>query len=238
MIAAAPVTVVPNVGCDTADFTGFPAGTIALISRGTCAFAIKATNAATAGAVGVVIYNNIAGRPSTAPWAAPSPSTSRVTGITQDAGTATWPPPPGLVQFGEDRYVARPGHHVERASPRRLGKNQDNVVMVGAHLDSVHEGPGINDNGSGSAAILEVAEQMAKVKPQNTLRFAWWGAEEASLVGSNLYVTNLTRARGVRQDRPLSELRHGGLAQPCLLRLRRRRLRARGADRRAGPSRV
>ena len=64
------------------------------------------------------------------------------------------------------------------------GANNDNVVMAGAHLDSVQAGPGINDNGSGSAALLEVAEQIAKLKPQNTLRFAWWGAEESGLIGS------------------------------------------------------
>ena len=72
------------------------------------------------------------------------------------------------------------------------GKNADNVVMAGAHLDSVDAGPGINDNGSGSAALLEVAENLGKVKPQNTVRFAWWGAEEASLVGSTYYVNNLS----------------------------------------------
>ena len=65
--------------------------------------------------------------------------------------------------------------------------NDNNVVMVGGHLDSVSAGPGINDNGSGSAAILEVAEQMKKVKPTNTVRFAWWGAEESGLVGSDFY---------------------------------------------------
>jgi Zn-dependent M28 family amino/carboxypeptidase len=63
--------------------------------------------------------------------------------------------------------------------------------MAGAHLDSVNAGPGINDNGSGSAAILEVAEQMAKVEPRNKVRFAWWGAEESGLVGSTYYVNNL-----------------------------------------------
>ena len=66
--------------------------------------------------------------------------------------------------------------------------------MAGAHLDSVNAGPGINDNGSGSAAILEVARQMAKVNPRNKVRFALWGAEEASLVGSTYYVNNLTQA--------------------------------------------
>ena len=60
----------------------------------------------------------------------------------------------------------------------------DNVIMAGAHLDSVAEGPGINDNGSGSGALLEVAEQMAQAPADNKVRFAWWGAEEGGLVGS------------------------------------------------------
>jgi Zn-dependent M28 family amino/carboxypeptidase len=72
--------------------------------------------------------------------------------------------------------------------------DDSNVVMVGAHLDSVFAGPGINDNGSGSAAILEVAEQMRKVRPTNTVRFAWWGAEESGLVGSDFYVNSLSEA--------------------------------------------
>jgi Zn-dependent M28 family amino/carboxypeptidase len=70
------------------------------------------------------------------------------------------------------------------------GGNPNNVVVVGAHLDSVFEGPGINDNGA--AAVLEVAEQMAKVKPRNKVRFAWWGAEEFGLVGSTHYVGDLS----------------------------------------------
>jgi Zn-dependent M28 family amino/carboxypeptidase len=72
--------------------------------------------------------------------------------------------------------------------------NNNNVVMAGAHLDSVLAGPGINDNGSGSASILEVAEQIAHVDLQNTIRFAWWGAEESGLVGSTNYVNGLSQA--------------------------------------------
>ena len=64
--------------------------------------------------------------------------------------------------------------------------------MAGAHLDSVQDGPGINDNGTGSAALLETAIQMAKVKPNNTVRFAWWGAEEEGLLGSEYYVGELS----------------------------------------------
>jgi hypothetical protein len=67
-----------------------------------------------------------------------------------------------------------------------------NVIIVGAQLDSVVAGPGIQNNGSGSAAILEVAEKMAKVKPRNTVRFAWWGAEESGLMGSSFYVNSLS----------------------------------------------
>ena len=56
--------------------------------------------------------------------------------------------------------------------------------MVGAHLDSVPEGPGINDNASGSAGILAIAEVLAGTETANALRFAWWGAEEFGLLGS------------------------------------------------------
>jgi len=188
-VAAAAVTVVPNLGCDVADFAAFPAGTIALIGRGTCAFAIKATNAANAGAVGVVIYNNIAGDLN-GTLGSTFTLDIGVTGITQALGqqlAAT----PGLVLRLKTDTLREPGT-TSNVLAEKVGKNADNVVMVGAHLDSVPEGPGINDNGSGSGAILEVAEQMAKVKPQNTLRFAWWGAEEASLVGSTLYVNTLS----------------------------------------------
>lgn len=73
--------------------------------------------------------------------------------------------------------------------------NPDNVVVVGAHLDSVTDGPGIQDNGSGSATILEIAEQMHKVKPQNKVRFMWYGAEEAGLLGSEFYVGSLSQAQ-------------------------------------------
>ena len=74
--------------------------------------------------------------------------------------------------------------------------NQDEVVVVGAHLDSVAVGPGINDNGSGSATILEIAEQMSALKLTKKLerpvRFAFWGAEESGLLGSEHYVAELS----------------------------------------------
>jgi Zn-dependent M28 family amino/carboxypeptidase len=104
-----------------------------------------------------------------------------------------WASTPGLtmrVFANVDRRVAT----TENVIAETPGGDPDNVVMAGAHLDSVAAGPGIQDNGSGSSALIEVAEQMAKlkVKVQNKMRFAWWGAEEANLVGSTFYVNSLS----------------------------------------------
>ncbi|MER5561925.1 M28 family metallopeptidase [Streptomyces sp. NPDC002506] len=73
------------------------------------------------------------------------------------------------------------------------GGDASRTVMAGAHLDSVTAGPGINDNGSGSAGILEtaLAVSRAQLKPDKHLRFAWWGAEELGMVGSRYYVNSL-----------------------------------------------
>ncbi|WP_367321406.1 M28 family metallopeptidase [Streptomyces sp. HUAS ZL42] len=80
------------------------------------------------------------------------------------------------------------------------GGDTTKVVMAGSHLDSVTSGPGINDNGSGSAAVLETALAVARAnyQPARHLRFAWWGAEELGLVGSRYYVNNLSAANRSR----------------------------------------
>ncbi|MEE1811674.1 M28 family peptidase [Streptomyces sp. BE133] len=82
------------------------------------------------------------------------------------------------------------------------GGDPDHVLLTGAHLDSVKESPGINDNGSGSAAVLATALQVAKsrLNPERHLRFAWWGAEEPGLIGSADYVGKLSGAERRRID--------------------------------------
>ncbi|MBT2444418.1 M28 family peptidase [Streptomyces sp. ISL-36] len=73
------------------------------------------------------------------------------------------------------------------------GGDPNQVLMAGAHLDSVSSGAGINDNGSGSAAVLETALAVSRagLQPAKHLRFGWWGAEELGLVGSKYYVSQL-----------------------------------------------
>merc|ERR1712137_906537 len=72
--------------------------------------------------------------------------------------------------------------------------NENSILVVGSHLDSVPAGPGINDNGSGSAVNLELAIQTFKqgITIASKIRFAWWGAEELGLLGSEYYVQSLT----------------------------------------------
>jgi Zn-dependent M28 family amino/carboxypeptidase len=188
-LAALPVD--PTPGCEAADFAGFPAGNIALIQRGACTFAIKATNASFAGAIGVIIYNNTAG-PINGTLSNGFTLNIGVTSVTDVVG-AQFAATPGLVlRLKTDTFRGIATTYNVLAESKYGDPN--NVVMAGAHLDSVNAGPGINDNGSGSAAILEVARQMAKIKPRNQLRFAWWGAEESGLVGSTFYVSNLSQA--------------------------------------------
>lgn len=76
------------------------------------------------------------------------------------------------------------------------GGDPNSVLMAGAHLDSVSSGAGINDNGSGSAAVLETALAVSRagLQPTKHLRFGWWGAEELGLIGSKYYVNNLPAA--------------------------------------------
>ena len=92
--------------------------------------------------------------------------------------------------------TTRPAPNVIADLPGR----KSGVVLLGGHLDSVANGPGINDNGSGSALILEVARQTRRlhVRPKHGLRFAWWGAEELGLVGSTAYVQGLSGTQRAR----------------------------------------
>ena len=191
----APVTALPfqpaddTPGCEAADFAGFPRGHIALVGRGNCTFAQKATNAQAAGAVGVVIVNNLPDEPINGTLGADFRGTIPVTSVTLAEGNT-------LAAVSGLQMHLKTDTRMENVSTSNViaeSKKGDpgQAVMVGAHLDSVPEGPGINDDGSGVAAILETAKQLAKVHPRNRLRFALWGGEEAGLVGSTYYVGTL-----------------------------------------------
>lgn len=180
-------------GCEASDFSGFPAGDIALIQRGACSFEDKAENADAAGAIGAIIFNQGNEPDRTDLINATLGSTYEgsipVMFATYALGEE-WAGTSGLTMFMLADVFRETVTTFNVIADSKAG-NKNNVVMVGAHLDSVEEGPGVQDNGSGSAAILEVAEQLKNVRPRNKLRFAWWGAEESGLVGSDFYVFGL-----------------------------------------------
>ncbi|MET0315101.1 MAG: M20/M25/M40 family metallo-hydrolase [Hansschlegelia sp.] len=183
-------------GCEPKDFPKGVSGRIALIQRGGCDFIVKARNAAAAGAVGAVIFNE--GQDDR-----------------QDAVLASFGEEVGIPVVAASYAVGKKLHaQVTSGAAVRLrikvdgavrkidtsnvlanleGEVKDRTVVVGAHLDSVEAGPGVNDNGSGTAAVLAIAERFAaqKIKPRNTVRFAFWGGEEEGLLGSTHYVDGL-----------------------------------------------
>jgi len=186
----APVSLPALIrGCNAADWAGFPPGNIALVERGDCTFQIKATNAFNAGAAGVVIYNNIPGALN-ATLSSGFTLDISVVGITQVVGqqlAAT----PGLILRLKTETIRGlvTSYNVLAETP---GGSPNDVLMVGAHLDSVNAGPGIQGNGSGSAVILETALQLAPLHVQRKVRFAWWGSHESGLLGSTHYVNGLS----------------------------------------------
>ena len=179
------------LGCEAADFAGFPAGNIALIKRGTCNFIVKANNAIAAGASAVVIYNREPGEVN-GNMGPEFTQTVVVTSVLQTVGEQLSAIP--NLRLSIKASTVRGSVTTTNIIAESKEGDPNNVVMVGAHLDSVNEGPGIQDNGTGSAAVLEVAKQMGKVKPRNKLRFTLWGAEESGLIGSTKYVEGLSDA--------------------------------------------
>ena len=198
-VTAVDINLVPpranTSGCEPSDFAGVPAGNIALVQRGICSFGIKAANAQAAGASAVIIFNQ--GNDPTREGLIVGTLLPDGAGVTIAVVGASFANGSALAQAGSSAtIIVPPPENVTQYNV--IAESRDgtpnNVVMVGAHLDSVQAGSGINDNGSGSAAILETALQMAKVKPRNKLRFAWWGGEEAGLIGSTAYVAGLSAA--------------------------------------------
>jgi Zn-dependent M28 family amino/carboxypeptidase len=186
-------------GCETADWAGFPRGAIALVQRGTCTFELKVANAQAAGAVGIILFNEgtpgapdrnglpavTLGRPFTIPALGATFAVGNELAALAAAG------PVEVHLSASTRSETRTTTNVLADTP---GGDASETVVVGAHLDSVSEGPGINDNGSGTATHLAIAEAMDRldIEPRRKIRFAFWGAEEQGLLGSEHYVTTLS----------------------------------------------
>jgi Zn-dependent M28 family amino/carboxypeptidase len=185
-----PARVEDSPGCTAPDYDGLPvAGAVVLVDRGHCPFGAKQAVAAQRGAVAVIVANNVDGDEMGGTLGATTDVKIPVISVTKAEGERLRTAP-GTTTIKLNAGV-RTEHTRNVIAQTKTGSGTD-VVMVGAHLDSVPEGPGINDNGSGVAAVLETALQLGSSPDvRNAVRFGFWGAEEFGLVGSNKYVQSL-----------------------------------------------
>ncbi|PGH14894.1 hypothetical protein AJ79_02757 [Helicocarpus griseus UAMH5409] len=190
------LVLVNNLGCTPEDYPPELSGKIALILRGECDFGLKAALAGSAQAVGAVIYNNIAGSLSGTLGAPSNPAGpyAPTVGISKEIGDDL------VARLGSEALKANLYTHSEFQNrttfnviaTSKVG-NQDNIVSLGGHSDSVEAGPGINDDGSGIIGNLVIAKALTRFKKfPNAVRFFFWTAEEYGLLGSQFYVDSLT----------------------------------------------
>jgi Zn-dependent M28 family amino/carboxypeptidase len=179
-------------GCTASDYDGLPvAGAVVLVDRGKCQFGVKQAVAAERGAVALVVANNEDGDQSGGTLGEDTDVKIPVISVTKATGDRLrGAPGPATIKLNAGVRV----EHTRNVIAQTKTGSTANVVMIGAHLDSVREGPGINDNGSGVAAVLETALQLGN-SPQvaNAVRFGFFGAEEEGLLGSNNYVESLNQ---------------------------------------------
>ncbi|KQU04319.1 amidohydrolase [Rhodococcus sp. Leaf7] len=188
-IVAAPADESP--GCEASDYDGLPVtGAVVLVPRGVCSFAQKGQIAADRGAVAVVVSNNEDGPLDAGTLGSKEDARIPSVGVSREDGAALAAAPgPAVITVAAETETTKSRNIVAQTT---TGSTED-VVMAGAHLDSVPEGPGINDNGTGTAAVLETALQMGGAPDvTNAVRFGFWGAEELGLVGSTKYVESLS----------------------------------------------
>ncbi len=191
-----PSTGGSTSGCEPEDFPAAVVDAVALIQRGTCAFVDKLANAQDAGAAGVILFNegdtpermNALFRGGPADLEIPAVHSSFEVGAELYQAYLAGENP--TVSMTIDATIN------DRFFPQVLAEtrgDRNRVVVVGAHLDSVPAGPGINDDGSGTMAELEIAKQLARKKfePRQRIRFMWFGGEEDGLIGSTYYAEHL-----------------------------------------------
>ncbi|SDP26811.1 PA domain-containing protein [Nakamurella panacisegetis] len=191
-----PATPAPSSasGCQASDFAGFVPGNIALIQRGTCTFAQKVANAEAAGASAAIIFNEgNPGRTSLFNGSLAGTEQIPVLFTSYAVGTqllAQYVPGSAPVLTVDVKLIDDPNRSDWNVIADSRGGDPNNILVIDAHLDAIY-GAGMLDNASGSAAILDIAQQLKNTNTRNKLRFIWFGGEELGLLGSNYYVSNL-----------------------------------------------
>jgi aminopeptidase Y len=194
------VALVDGNGCAASDYPAAVAGGVVLIQRGTCPFGEKSRLAGLAGAVAAVVYDNEPGDGVAGTLGLPVHEHVATFGMSGEEAT----PFVAQLRAGETldaiAYIDSVAEQIETFNllAQTTAGDADNCVMLGGHSGSVEAGPGINDDGSGTLSLLEIAVQLSKYDVRNCVRFAWWAGEEQGLLGSNWYASHLTTAENAR----------------------------------------
>ncbi|BBZ46079.1 M28 family metallopeptidase [Mycobacterium parmense] len=187
-----PLVVMPpaNVGCAASDYFTLPSrGAVVMVSRGNCPFSQKEDTAAQSGAVALIIADNVDEQVMGGTLGPATDVKIPVLSVTKSVAVQLREQP-GLTTIKLN--ASAQSFKARNVIAQTKTGSATNVVMAGAHLDSVPEGPGINDDGSGVAAVLETAVQLgSSPSVHNAARFGFWGAEELGLIGSRNYVESL-----------------------------------------------
>jgi Zn-dependent M28 family amino/carboxypeptidase len=180
-------------GCAATDYGSLPVqGAVVLVDRGTCPFSQKEDAAAKRGAVAMIVADNVDEEQMGGTLGPNTDVKIPVVGVTKSIGVQLRAQPGPVVLKLNANVQSFRARNVIAQTKSGSGHN---VVMAGAHMDSVQAGPGINDDGSGVAAVLETAVQLGNSpSTQNAVRFGFWGAEELGLIGSRNYVESLDLA--------------------------------------------
>jgi hypothetical protein len=211
--AVQPVTG-SGSGCFSGDFGGFVSGKIALIERGACPYDMQVTNAESAGAAAVILYNwearSLLNEDRSAGGRGPEDGSAFHARLTRPARIPVVVASHAVGSELYQRYATGTAPEVHLNIPMRRKAVTDynliaespfgdpnHIVVVDAHLDSIF-GAGMLDNASGSTTILEIALNMAKTSTRNKLRYVWFGGEEIGLFGSAYYTQHLSAAQRKR----------------------------------------
>ena len=177
-------------GCQAGDYGAIPADALVLVGPGDCLRRDQVLAAQQAGAAAFLAVS-----PQAPDGMVLRPTLLDPRGLTIPAASVSHEVAEALASAatGDQRARLVTNVHTAPAPTRTVlgelpGSRDGQVIMLGAHLDSVLDGPGINDNGSGVAALLEIARALSGTRPRATVRLAFWSGEELGLHGSVRYV--------------------------------------------------
>ncbi len=190
-----PIRPAQPSGCAAKDYPAVvPKGAIAVVDDARCSVVDKQNSAVARGASALIVLSAPTGRGAPPTLFTPGyfKQLTVPVAVVNPYGAAALAGATAPIRLVLDaQYIKMTSRNI--LAQTKTGSPHE-VVVVGAHLDGSRAGPGINDDGSGVAAVLETALQLGPLAPvNNAVRFVFWGAEKDGLNGVMEYVFGMDR---------------------------------------------